>query len=103
MRLEFAFLADAAYITNDGLFAVVGGGFDVIFASGFPAVKHAMALVGRIVFKENEFGKTHLLHGEIVGPDGSTLPPDMWLSVKPVPQSADPRRENWITICLNYQ
>jgi len=103
MKLDFAFLADAAYITDDGLFCVVGGGFDIIFASGFPAIKHAMALVGRVVFEVNELGKDHLLHGQIVSKDGNVLPPDLWLLIKPIPRPSDPNRENWMTICLNYQ
>jgi hypothetical protein len=103
MKLDFAFLADAAYITDDGLFCVVGGGFDIIFASGFPAIKHAMALVGRVVFEASEFGKVHLLHGEIVGPNDSLIPPDLWLSLKPFPPPTGSGRDNWMTICLNYQ
>jgi hypothetical protein len=103
MKLDFAFLADAATITDNGLFAVVGGGFDVLKAQEFPAVKSAMALVGRVAFEAGEMGKTYLLHGEIVGPGGITLPPDLWLSFKPFPHPRDPRRENSTTICLDYQ
>lgn len=40
MKLEFAFLADAADIRSDGQFAVVGGGFDLLRAQSFPAVKY---------------------------------------------------------------
>ena len=103
MKLDFAFLADAATIANDGLFAVVGGGFDLVWAGGFPATKSAMALVGRVVFEASEFGTTHQLHGEIIGPDGIVIPPDMWLSINPIPHRSDPQRQNWMTICLNYQ
>ncbi len=103
MKLAFAFLADAATITEDGCFAVVGGGFDVLQTQGFPAVKPALALVGRVVFEAGEFGKTYLLHGAIVGPGGGAIPPDLWLSIKPFPHPRDPNRANWTTICLNYQ
>jgi hypothetical protein len=103
MKLDFAFLADAATISENGLFAVVGGGVDVLTPQGFPAIKYAMALVGRIVFEAQECGKTYLLHGEIVGPGETILPPDMWLSLEPFSHPRDPQGENWITICLNYQ
>jgi hypothetical protein len=107
MKLDFAFLADAATITDDGLFAVVGGGFDVLKPQAFPATKSAMALVGRVTFPADEMGKSYLLHGEIIGPDGCALPPDMspdmWLSIKPFPHPRNPERGNWTTICLNYQ
>ncbi len=108
MRLEFAFLADAADIRDDGLFAVVSGGFDLIKAQSLPAVKSAMVLVGRIVFEPSEIGRSFQLHGEIVGPNGIRVPPEMWLPVKafPHPNEQDPNhptRANWMTVCLNYQ
>jgi hypothetical protein len=107
MKLDFAFLAESASLTDDGRFAVVGGGFDVISATSFPAVKAAMALVGRVVFCPSEFGKTYNLHGEIVGPSGTKLTPDMWLALKPFARATDretePQRENWMTFCLNYE
>ncbi len=103
MKLEFAFLADAATITEDGCFSVEGGGFDVLQTQGFPAIKPEMALVGRVVFEVGELEKTFLLHGEIVGPGGSPIPPEMWLVIKPFPHPRDPNRANWTTICLNYR
>jgi hypothetical protein len=101
MKLGFAFLADAADIRDDGQFSVVGGGFDQLRASTFPAIKHAMALVGRIEFEPEEIGKNFSLHCEIVGPDEIAIPPELWLSLGPFP--ADPNRANWATICFNYQ
>jgi hypothetical protein len=103
MKLDFAFLADAATISDDGRFAVVGGGFDVIQSATFPAIKHAMALVGRVVFEPREFDKPHIIRGAIIGPDGGVVPPELWLNVTQFPHPEDPQRENWTTICLNYQ
>ena len=70
MKLEFAFLADAVDIRNDGQFSVVGGGFDLLRARSFPAMKYAMALVGRVVFEPVEMDKNYLMLCEIIGPDG---------------------------------
>ena len=100
MKLDFAFLADAATITDDGLFAVVGGGFDLLRAESFPAIKSAMALVGRVDFEASEIGQTYHLHGELIGPGGIILEPDLWPQLKP---PTDPPRGKWITICFNYQ
>src|SRR5438552_12016664 len=92
MELQFAFLADAATVTNDGLFAVIGGGLDVIEAQSFPAIKSTLVLVGRVLFKPSEFGKTHVVHCEIHGPSGKIPQPDMSLEIKPFKHPRDPRR-----------
>ena len=39
MKLEFAFLADAATMLENGNFDVIAGGFDVVTARTFPATK----------------------------------------------------------------
>jgi hypothetical protein len=103
MKLAFAFLADAADIRNDGQFSVVGGGFDMLRASSFPAVKYAMALVGRVEFEPAEINKSYSLHSEIIGPNGIAIPPDLWLTLKPFTNPVAPNRPNWTTICFNYQ
>jgi len=103
MELQFAFLADAATITNDGLFAVIGGGLDVIETQSMPAIKSTLVLVGRVVFKPSEFGKTHVVACEIHGPSGKIPQPPMALEIKPFKHPRDSRRPNWITVCFNYQ
>jgi hypothetical protein len=97
MKLQFAFLADAATIQDNGLFAVVGGGFDVIQVAQFPTVKHAMVLVGRVHFAKEEIGKTYNLHVEIIGPDGKSVPPEMWMLLKPFAHPRHEERGNWLT------
>ncbi len=103
MKLEFAFLADAVDIRNDGQFSVVGGGFDLLRAPSFPAMKYAMALVGRVVFEPVEMDKNYLMLCEIIGPDGTTIPPALYLSMKPFSHPIGPNRSNWMTFCFNYQ
>ncbi len=103
MKLEFAFLADAATILNDGLFDVIGGGFDVVLGKAFPATKHAMVLIGRIQFSPEECGKEFELLGEIVDHDGNGIFPELRGTVTARPHPRNPKRTNWMTVCLNCQ
>jgi hypothetical protein len=103
MKLQFAFLADAAALTTEGAFAVVGGGFDVLKSQKFPAVKAAMSLVGRFLFEPDEMGKPCHVHVEIVGPDDKVIPPDLWLDFKPVPHPRHEIRANWMTFSAYFE
>jgi hypothetical protein len=107
MKLEFAFLADAATLQDNGLFAVVSGGFDVVESDEFPATKHAMALVGRVRFDASECGKSYSIKAEIVDPDGRTLGPDLapvlTIQFHQFAHPRDPKRSNVTTFCFNYQ
>lgn len=103
MKLEFAFLADAATMQDNGLFAVVGGGFDVLTGEVFPATKYAMALIGRVRLEPDECGKPHKIHAEIIAPDGQVVPPDLWISFHQPGHPRDAKRSNTTTFCFNYQ
>jgi hypothetical protein len=103
MKLAFAFLADAASSLPNGTFDVIGGGFDLMKATSFPATKHAMALVGRILFEPAECGKQYDFFGELVDQNGNPIFPKMHASftASPHPRYAD--RSNWMTVFLNCQ
>ncbi len=103
MKLEFAFLADAATLQDNGMFAVVGGGFDVVLGEKFPATKYAMALIGRVRFEAEECGKHYRIHAEIVAPDGQIVPPDLWIAFNQAPHPRQPNRSNVTTFCFNFQ
>ncbi len=103
MKLEFAFLADAATVQDNGLFAVVGGGFDVLVGEQFPATKYAMVFIGRLRLEPEDCGKHYEIHAEIVAPDGQVVPPDLWISFDAPPHPRDPKRSNTTTFCFNYQ
>ena len=103
MKLAFAFLADAATLQDSGLFAVIGGGFDVLYGKSFPATKGAMVLIGRIDFTRKECGKTHEVLTEIVAPNGKIVQPVLRLSLTPFLNPRKPKKGNWMTICFNYQ
>jgi hypothetical protein len=107
MKLEFAFLADAATLQDNGLFAVVSGGFDVIESSRLPAVKHAMALIGRVRFEPEECGRSYSIKAEIVAPNGAVLGQDLapvlTIQFFQFPHPRYPERSNVTTFCFNYQ
>jgi len=103
MKLDFAFLADAATVQDNGMFAVVGGGFDVVRGEQFPATKYAMALIGRVRFEPGECGKQYRILAEIVAPDGRVIPPELGISFSQPSHPRDPDRSNTTTFCFNYQ
>jgi hypothetical protein len=107
MQLEFAFLADAATLQDNGLFAVVSGGFDVVESAQFPAIKYAMALIGRLRFDPEECGKTYTIKAEIISPTGVPLgadvAPALVIQFHQFPHPRDSKRSNVTTFCFNYQ
>lgn len=103
MKLEFAFLADAATVLEKGVFDVIGGGFDVVTGMSFPATKYAMVLIGRVLFDAAECGKEYEFSGEIVDAGGKAIFPKMRGALVPPQHPRDPKRSNWMTVCLNCQ
>jgi hypothetical protein len=103
MRLEFAFLADAATVRDQGIFDAVGGGFDVVTGKVFPATKYAMALIARFQFAPEECGTKHELRGEIVDGDGKAIFTEMRGEFTPPLHPRHPDRSNSMTVCLNCQ
>ena len=58
MEVDFAFLADAAEVTQGKLY-VMGGAFDTIWTSNLPVVHPRLALVMRLLFTPAEVGRKH--------------------------------------------
>lgn len=102
MKLEFAFLADAATVLENGQFDVIGGGFDVVRGKRFPATKYAMTLIGRLLFDQQDFGKRHELTGEILDAGGSIIFPTLQTDFQSEPRPGG-KRAPWIALCLNWQ
>jgi hypothetical protein len=104
MKLEYAFLADAAKVEENGLFSVLGGGFDILREAGkFPATKPAMVLLARIMVAPEECEKRHELLVQLVAPDGQTVLPEMRVPFVPFPEVEKPDPKNWITVALHYR
>jgi hypothetical protein len=102
MKLEFAFLADAATILENGLFDVIGGGFDVFKARTFPATKYGLVLIGRILFDPEECGKKYTVVGEIIDSNGKRIFPPMEAFPEPNRHPRPPNTQpTWVTVCFN--
>ena len=103
MKLEFAFLADAANMMDNGTFDVISGGFDVVWAKTFPATKPTVVLVGRIQFEPNECGTEHECVVEILDKEDRVIFPPIRATFTPIRHTRDASRANWQSFCFNHQ
>jgi len=71
MRLETAFLAQAAEVTSDGRVFVHGGGIEGFMTPAVPFVLPSIAIVLRIQFLLEECGIEHQLRVTVTSPDGA--------------------------------
>jgi hypothetical protein len=74
MQLEDSFLAKFAELTPDGLFTVVGGGFNTIQAGGFPWSWGFLYFVVRIRLTTTEAQAAHTTSIERETPNGQIEP-----------------------------
>jgi hypothetical protein len=103
MELEFAFLADAAKVEQNGIFNVLGGGFDVLRnTSTFPATKPVMVLLAKIKVTAEECKREHELLAELVAPDGAAIHPPIRARYAPSPNVGKPRPNSWIAVAFTY-
>lgn len=72
MEVDFAFLADAAEVSNNKLY-VIGGAIDTIWVPKIPFVHPHMTFVMRLLFSTAEVGNTHKLEIHIVAADGKRV------------------------------
>ena len=70
MKLAYAMLADAAQTTPDGKVSIIGGDFDTIYSTNFPALHPVLTLVIRVDFERPEANREHRLRISISGPLG---------------------------------
>jgi hypothetical protein len=70
MRLNFAFLAQAAELVPDGRFFVLGGGIDRITIPSFPGVIPSLALVAELLFSGDEYAQPYPVRVTVTRPDG---------------------------------
>ncbi len=100
MKLEFAFLADAANMLEHGTFDVIAGGFDVVTGSEFPATKHTLVLIARLRCDPEECDKQHEFAGEIVDHEGKSIFSTLRGTFTPPPHPRHSERTNWMSMCL---
>ena len=72
MEVDFAFLADAAEVSNGKLYSI-GGAFDTIYAKEVPVVHPAMSFALRLLLSPAELDRTHQLEVVLIDGDGKRL------------------------------
>jgi hypothetical protein len=88
MQLVYALLAEAAE-RSEGKISLLGGDFDMIRASAFPAKRPTMALVVKLGLSREEAGRDHRFEVCIRAPDGTdVLKSEQVLNVPEVPPDA---------------
>lgn len=72
MKLRFAVLGDNAYQDRRGRIAVTGI-FDLVFSSVLPFEYRGAVCLTSIDIDPSDYGKTHLLQLEVIGPEAEVL------------------------------
>jgi Family of unknown function (DUF6941) len=101
MRLDSAFLADAADVRPDGVMYVLGGGIEHVKAKNYPVTHTGMVLIARLRGEPNECGD-HTLSARVFRPNGESWTPEIALDFSVPPNKIHPDRGNVTTICLKY-
>jgi hypothetical protein len=101
MRLEFAFLADAATGLENGTFDVIRGGVDEFIGETFPATIFALTLIARLSFEPQEVGKQFEFAGELVDREGKTIFPALGGTFEAPTHPRRRDRASWMTLFLN--
>lgn len=72
MEVDFAFLADAAEVTQGKLY-VMGGAFDTIWTSNVPIAHPRLSFVMRLLFTPAEVGRKHKVEINLMDEDGKGI------------------------------
>ena len=72
MELEYAFIATAAQVNDDGRFSVLGGGTDTLRASKLPGAAPPLALVIKLKDDSNATALKHTVEVTMSRPNGKT-------------------------------
>lgn len=103
MKFEFAFLADAATMLDNGTFDVVGGGFDVVKGRSFPATKGAMVFIARLWFEPQECGKEYKFSGGIFNREGHPIYPPFRGAFVPATHAKYATRGTHFNVCVSAE
>jgi hypothetical protein len=72
LEVDFAFLADAAEVTQGKLY-VMGGAFDTIWTSNVPVSHLRLSFVMRLLFMPAEVGRRHRVEINLMDEDGKGI------------------------------
>jgi hypothetical protein len=104
MKLSYAFTADAATFTPaDGRLWILGGDFDSINATEFPATHPAMTLVVKIIAQPTECERSRNLRIALLDADGNSIAPDIESQFTAQRNPQFPHRPVGIGLALNFQ
>lgn len=101
MELTYVILADAAELSPNGKFSLLGGGIENIFAPTFPAIHPGLALVVRLRARSSEVEQDHKFHVDIIGPNDFNVTPGTIIEFKPRTMPGEPDRPVAFTLVMN--
>jgi len=104
MKVETAFLAQAAEVSGDGRIFVYGGGIEGLITPTVPLVVPQISIVVRLHFLLGECGTSHNLRITMSDSDGEDCGLDATVSVNPVVPEYMPDRGTrlFATFGVNY-
>jgi hypothetical protein len=100
MHLLYAFPANAADLTPDGRFSVLGGGFETIHGRSFPLVQPSMAVIVKLAVAPAECGREHHFQATLTGP-GGPLPPEILIPFNAPRHPRHPERDVGVTLLIS--
>jgi hypothetical protein len=74
MQLDFAFFAKAGELNQEGLFSVLGAGFNRLLVQQPPGIIPQLCLLVRVLAGDEEGGAQHRLRVQVISPSGAELP-----------------------------
>lgn len=102
MKLDFAFLADAADCPPGGKLYILGAGFDTIHSKNFPCIHPQISLVMRIILNPIELDKPHDAEIRLIDADGKDVISKIKLNI-PAPKVPVPVKEIGIGLVSNLK
>jgi hypothetical protein len=73
MRVVFAILADAASVSAEGKFSILGGDLGAIYVSNVPAMHPSLSLVVKLAALPEEAGHEHVFRVEVRSPEDASV------------------------------
>lgn len=103
MRLDFAFLADAADSPPGGKLYILGAGFDTIHSRNFPCIHSQISLVMRIILNPVEVEKPHKAAVQLIDADGKDIISKIEVNIVAPHPGSTPVREVGLGIVNNLK
>src|SRR5829696_4797180 len=99
MEIEYALLANAAEMSSDGKLYLMGADISHVYGPTFPLVLPSIALVVKVTFGPEEYGKLQRLSAGFFAPDESKIDPQWQQDLTP-PEPSSPSRRTGLSMIL---